>query len=372
MLESEAPEMLSEELARPTGRWLLLAASIGLAVAVALSMTFTDDADARKKKNKKKRTTPVVVVAPPETTIDSGPAGTVSSGSASFTFSSSQQNSSFECSLDSVPFASCTSPKEYTGLADSSHTFEVRAKDAAGNTDPTPSSRTFTVDTTAPTVGSVSPANAATEVGLSTNVEAHFSEAMDQSSISNQSFTLSKDGSPSVAAHVSYDSTTMKATLTPDSDLEANTTYMVTITTSVKDEAGNAITQEKTWSFTTANPGVTTTPNPLSFTSDALCFPEQKWLTVTNNSPGDVTFADVSITGPDAARFSTGSKQFLTNNGPFTVLAGNFFQDQVTFVPTGGSPQPRTYSATLTYKDGTGATIGSPVTLSARTVCLVV
>ena len=315
---------------------------------------------------------------PPDTTIDSvsGPTGTVSSGSPSFSFSSSESNSSFECSLDSASFADCTSPKNYTGLADGSHTFKVRAKDAAGNIDPTPASRTWTVDTTAPTVSSVSPEDAATGVAQNTNVEATFSEVMDPSSITDQTFTLSKqDSSSSVAAHLSYDSATKKATLNPDLDLESNTTYKATITTSVKDSVGNALAQDYTWSFKTEpapNPNsVTATPNPLSFTSDALCLPESKFLTVTNNGPGDVTFADVSITGPDATRFSTGSQQFLANNGPFTVLAGNFFQDQVTFIPTGGPPQPRTYSATLTYKDGSGARIGSTVTLSAKTTCLV-
>jgi hypothetical protein len=81
----------------------------------------------------------------PETTIDSGPSGTVSVRSATFTFSSPEVSSTFECSLDGAAFGSCTSPKDYTGLSNGSHTFRVRAKDSTGNTDATPASRTWKV-----------------------------------------------------------------------------------------------------------------------------------------------------------------------------------------------------------------------------------
>jgi hypothetical protein len=75
---------------------------------------------------------------PPETTIDSGPSGTTTSTSATFTFSSSEARSTFECALDGGRFAKCSSPKSYSGLALGTHTFQVRAKDAAHNLDPTP------------------------------------------------------------------------------------------------------------------------------------------------------------------------------------------------------------------------------------------
>ena len=101
-------------------------------------------------------TAPPPDTTPPQSTIDSGPSGTVGSTSASFTFSSDEAGSTFECSLDGSPFSACTSPKDYTNLSGGSHTFEVRATDAAGNVDTTPASRTFSVvlpppqDTTPP------------------------------------------------------------------------------------------------------------------------------------------------------------------------------------------------------------------------------
>jgi hypothetical protein len=98
------------------------------------------------------RTWTIEDTVPPETSIDSGPQGTVASASASFTFSSNKAGSTFECSLDGSPFGGCSSPQPYSGLADGPHTFEVRAIDAAGNVDPTPASRGWTVDATAPAV----------------------------------------------------------------------------------------------------------------------------------------------------------------------------------------------------------------------------
>src|SRR5215213_8359311 len=88
-------------------------------------------------------------VTPPNTTIASGPTSVVASTSASFTFSSSKPNSTFQCSLDGSTFAACTSPKSYSGLSQGSHNFRVRAI-ASGITDQTAASRNWTVDTVAP------------------------------------------------------------------------------------------------------------------------------------------------------------------------------------------------------------------------------
>jgi hypothetical protein len=86
----------------------------------------------------------------PDTTITNGPPSLTSSTSATFTFVSNETGSTFSCQLDGGGFAACTSPKSYVGLSDGSHTFQVRATDNAGNTDPTPASSTWTVDTTPP------------------------------------------------------------------------------------------------------------------------------------------------------------------------------------------------------------------------------
>jgi hypothetical protein len=84
----------------------------------------------------------------PETTIDSGPTGTVASTSATFSFSSSEAGSTFSCRLDGSTWAECTSPHQLSSLANGAHTFDVRATDAGGLTDPSPASRTWTVSVT--------------------------------------------------------------------------------------------------------------------------------------------------------------------------------------------------------------------------------
>ena len=88
--------------------------------------------------------------SPPESDITAGPAtGSTTSPSASFTFSS-EPNATFQCSLDGAAFVACSSPFTASGLSDGSHTLLVRAVDAVGNVDPTPVSRTWTVDATPP------------------------------------------------------------------------------------------------------------------------------------------------------------------------------------------------------------------------------
>jgi hypothetical protein len=98
----------------------------------------------------------VVDTAAPDTTITANPANPSASANASFSFTGNDGGgsgvASFECQLDGGGFSACTSPQTYTGLADGSHTFLVRAIDAAGNVDGTPAIFTWVIDTTAPTV----------------------------------------------------------------------------------------------------------------------------------------------------------------------------------------------------------------------------
>jgi hypothetical protein len=57
----------------------------------------------------------------------------------------------------------CTSP---TRLGDGQHLFQVKARDQAGNEDPTPAQCSFTVDAAPPNVSITSPANGATVKGI--------------------------------------------------------------------------------------------------------------------------------------------------------------------------------------------------------------
>jgi hypothetical protein len=88
-------------------------------------------------------------VAPAKPTITSQPAALVNSTSASFAFSGPEANLRYACSIDGAAFAACTSPASYSGLGQGTHTFGVRAVDAAGNTGD-PATATWRVDSIPP------------------------------------------------------------------------------------------------------------------------------------------------------------------------------------------------------------------------------
>ncbi|MCG6984306.1 MAG: DUF4082 domain-containing protein, partial [Thiocapsa sp.] len=120
-------------------------------------------------------------------------------------------------------------------------------------------------DTTPPTVISTTPAAGATDVAAGSTVIAVFSEAMDEASITSDTFELLDADDALVAAALSYDATSRSAILTPSGPLTASTTYTARVlgdAAGVKDLAGNALTADLTWSFTTAaaGSGVCATP----------------------------------------------------------------------------------------------------------------
>jgi hypothetical protein len=96
-------------------------------------------------------TTFTVDTMAPDTVILSGPSGLTNDSTPTFTFDSSQANSTFQCSRDGGTYTPCSSP--YTldpALGDGTHTFDVRAIDQADNVDPSPAHFAFTVDTVPP------------------------------------------------------------------------------------------------------------------------------------------------------------------------------------------------------------------------------
>jgi len=96
----------------------------------------------------------------PRTFFDSTPAEAVNSPDAVFEFSCNEAICQFECRLDSGPWSPCISPATVAGLAEGSHSFQVRAMDAAGNVDQNPSSYSWAIDSTPPdTAISYGPSN---------------------------------------------------------------------------------------------------------------------------------------------------------------------------------------------------------------------
>jgi hypothetical protein len=112
-------------------------------------------------------------------------------------------------------------------------------------------------DVTPPTVSSTSPASQATSVAVENPIQVSFNEAMTASTIDGGTFELRDAASNLVAGPVSYDQLNRRATLQPGTPLAYSTSYTATVKggpNGVKDLAGNALSSDYTWTFTTRDP----------------------------------------------------------------------------------------------------------------------
>ncbi len=84
---------------------------------------------------------------PPETRITSGPGDGryLTRNTATLGYTSDVPGSAFQCTLDGVDTACGASSVRLTSLAQTTHTFGVTARDAAGDADPSPATRSWTV-----------------------------------------------------------------------------------------------------------------------------------------------------------------------------------------------------------------------------------
>jgi len=91
----------------------------------------------------------------PDTLITANPPDPAYSSTADFSFTCDDPPCTFDCRIDAGAWSACTSPKQYTGLSAGSHTFYVRAYDAALNLDATPATYTWTIQTNFATISTV-------------------------------------------------------------------------------------------------------------------------------------------------------------------------------------------------------------------------
>ncbi len=90
--------------------------------------------------------------ARPDTQIVSGPPGLTRDATPTFGLRTTKAGSTFQCSLDGGPYATCSSPRTLARVADGAHAFRARSRDALGALDLTPAVRVFTTDATRPRI----------------------------------------------------------------------------------------------------------------------------------------------------------------------------------------------------------------------------
>ncbi len=180
---------------------------------------------------------------PTGSSITSGPPSLTNSRSATFSGFNGSDNiavTSFEGKLDGGSYTAVTSPATFTNLSDGSHSFSLRAKDAAGNVDGNPAVATWTVDGTPPAVSLGGPSQSAAKSGDAVSYTVTYSDPhFDSSSLSINDIDLNKTGTAN--ATVAVDAGTGATRTVTLSNLSGNGTLGISIAAgTARDTFGNS------------------------------------------------------------------------------------------------------------------------------------
>ncbi|MBI4412066.1 MAG: Ig-like domain-containing protein [Deltaproteobacteria bacterium] len=95
--------------------------------------------------------------------------------------------------------------------------------------------------TTTAAEGEEAPEVTSVEVSTSQAIAVHFDQEMDVSTLNEANINLTTENGDEVAVEITYDSTTNVAIVTPDAELEVNSTYHLEVTTGVESAANVAL-----------------------------------------------------------------------------------------------------------------------------------
>jgi hypothetical protein len=195
-----------------------------------------------------------------------------------------------------------------------------------------------------PKVISTNPVDTASGVSLNKTIDATFNEAMNPSTINTATFRINKGITP-IAGVITYTGTT--ATFSPTDNFLPNTKYTGTITSGVKDPAGNAMVSDYVWNFTTGSGPDITAPTVIS--TD----PANAAIGVALNKKVSATFSEVM----DSLSTTTSFTLVNTTLGGAAVNGSvSYSGTTVVFSPTVNLAANTTYTGTITTgaKDVTG------------------
>ena len=138
-------------------------------------------------------------------------------------------------------------------LTTGTNTLTVSTRDNAPTPNITTQSLLIIYDTDPPFISVRSPIPNGTAATINDVISVQFSEPMDASTLTPLTF-ISNDG---LSGAITYDAASRSASFTPDAPLAPVTTYTFTLTTGVRDVAGNPLASPVSWSFSTQDASAT-------------------------------------------------------------------------------------------------------------------